>query len=64
VLASIGVDRIVQQRIASLEQKAALEQQKRIRAEQQAAEEHRRRGDTADALFRAVVRRATGKDRP
>ena len=37
VLASIGVDRIVQQRIASLEQKAALEQQKRIRAEQQAA---------------------------
>jgi hypothetical protein len=27
-------------------------------------EEHRRRGDTADALFRAVVRRATGKDRP
>jgi hypothetical protein len=26
-------------------------------------EEHRRRGDAADALFREVVRRATGKDR-
>jgi hypothetical protein len=27
-------------------------------------EEHRRRGDAADALFRTVVRLATGKDRP
>ena len=27
-------------------------------------EEHRRRGDAADALFREIVRRATGKDRP
>jgi hypothetical protein len=27
-------------------------------------EEHRRRGDAADALFREVVRRATAKDRP
>jgi hypothetical protein len=26
-------------------------------------EEHRRRGDAADALFRTVVRRATGKNR-
>jgi hypothetical protein len=28
------------------------------------AEEHRRRGDNAEALFRELVRRATGKDRP
>jgi hypothetical protein len=27
-------------------------------------EEHRRRGDAADALFRAVVRRATGRTPP
>jgi hypothetical protein len=27
-------------------------------------EEHRRRGDAADALFRTVVRRTAGKDRP
>ena len=27
-------------------------------------EEHQRRGDAADALFREVVRRVTGKDRP
>jgi hypothetical protein len=27
-------------------------------------EEHRRLGDAADALFREVVRRATGKGRP
>jgi hypothetical protein len=27
-------------------------------------EEHRRRGDAADALSREIVRRATGKDRP
>jgi hypothetical protein len=27
-------------------------------------EEHRRRGDAADALFREVVRRATGIKRP
>jgi hypothetical protein len=27
-------------------------------------EEHRRRGDAATALFREVVRRATGKKRP
>jgi len=26
-------------------------------------EEHQRRGDAADALFREVVRRATGKER-
>ena len=26
-------------------------------------EEHRRRGDAADALFREMVRRAAGKDR-
>jgi hypothetical protein len=26
-------------------------------------EEHRQRGDAADALFREMVRRATGKDR-
>jgi hypothetical protein len=26
-------------------------------------EEHRRRGDAADALFRTVMRRATGRDR-
>jgi hypothetical protein len=27
-------------------------------------EEHQRRGDAADALWRELVRRATGKDRP
>jgi hypothetical protein len=27
-------------------------------------EEHRRRGDAADALWRELVRRTTGKDRP
>ena len=27
-------------------------------------EEHKRRGDAADALFREIVRRATAKDRP
>jgi hypothetical protein len=27
-------------------------------------DEHQRRGDTADALWRELVRRATGKDRP